>query len=318
MKPVRVLVSGSLAFDRIFDYPGKFREAILPEKLHQLNVSFTVGDVRESFGGTAGNIAYSLALLGIPSSIICSVGNDFMPYQQWLKKYLIDLRCVKIVANKKTAGAYIITDQSDNQITAFQPGAMLTQAMSLPVPQPIRRSVELAILSPGNVKTMLVLGKYYARTGLPYIFDPGQVIPILKPADLRFLLQHCLGVVSNDYEFELMVSRARVSAKKLRATIPLTITTLGSAGSYFTVNGVAAKVPAAKASSTVDPTGAGDAFRAGFIAGLLRGAPIVTAVRMGTVSSVYTVEKVGTQTHHFTKASFTRRFQQNFQDLLPA
>ncbi|MBI5405173.1 MAG: carbohydrate kinase family protein [Candidatus Kerfeldbacteria bacterium] len=317
MKPGRVLVSGSIAYDRIFSFPDRFRNFILPSKLHVLNVSFTVSDVRESFGGTGGNIAYSLRLLGVPVSLIGSVGDDFAAYQAWLKRHGVDLSAVRTIDNRRTAAAYMITDQDDNQIAAFQPGAMEDASLPLEQLRLAEKSAELAILSPGNTKMMVALGQRFARKKLPFIFDPGQVIPVLSRAELRLLLKLCSGFISNDYELDLTAKRSGLSPEKIRQRLPFVITTLGAKGASLTTGRTRLKIRAAVPANTIDPTGAGDAFRSGLIAGLVRGASLPLAVKMGAVASVYTVEKQGTQTHQYTLAEYTRRFRRNFSDSLP-
>jgi len=311
MNPV-VLVAGSLAYDRIFNYPGRFSDAILPNELHVLNVSFTVGNVRESFGGTAGNIAYSLRLLGVPVSIVGEVGSDFAPYKTWLRRHGVGLERIRRIPKDRTAAAYVITDQDDNQIAAFQLGAMSHPSPVGPIPP----SVRFGLVSPGNTTTMMNLARACHRAGIPFLFDPGQVIPIFRREALSWLARECSGIIGNDYEMKLISKRLNRKLDAIRSRPEFSITTLGGRGSIVTRKGKHVRIPAARPDSTLDPTGAGDAYRAGFIAGLIRGFDLPTAARMGAVASVYTVERFGTQTHRFTSSTFSRRYRENFDEII--
>jgi len=309
-----VVVSGSLAFDRIMDFPGRFRDHILPEKIHLLNVSFGVERFTEHFGGTAGNIAYNLAVLGARPTIVAAAGSDFSPYRRWLMKNRVDLSGVRIVANERTAAAYIITDRDDNQITGFHFGAM-----SRPGRFPIsaaRRAV-LAIVSPGNLDEMFALPARYQKMGIPYWFDPGQQLTSMSGAQLRAAVAHAQGFIANDYEIALALKKMGWTIRQLSQKTELVVTTLGPKGSKVQQGSVVVTVPPAKPKSTLDPTGAGDAYRAGFFYGLASGWPLPVAARFGGLVAVYTVEAYGTQTHRFTWAELRTRYRKNFNTDLP-
>lgn len=309
-------MAGSLAYDRIFNYHKRFADAILPSKIHILNVSFGVTDVRQSFGGTAGNIAFTLRLLGRRALIVSSAGNDFQPYAKWLTRHQLDRSGIAIIKTRPTAAAYIITDRDDNQITAFQPGA-LNEAVQWSALRhlPVGR-IAYAIIAPGNPFTMLRLSRLCRRHKTPYLFDPGQAIPALRSQDMRSMIGSSSGVISNDYELALLLKQARVSWRQMQAAVPYIVTTLGQKGALIYQGKKVIRIPAAKPHSEIDPTGAGDAWRAGFVAGLTQGAPLRIAGQMGAVASVYTVERVGTQTHSFTPAEFAKRYQRNYGQLL--
>ncbi len=312
-----VLVSGSLVFDRIFFYPGRFKDAIIPDKVHIINVSFTVGPVNESYGGTAGNIAYTLSLLRTLPVVIGSLGNDGEPYRTRCKRSGINMRAVQTYRRYPTASFYVITDRDDNQIGAFQPGVLSHE--SPPTLNQIRGlagSRAYAIISPGNHAVMSSLARYYRSLGIPYLFDPGQMITSLSPTRLRALVRGCSGFISNDYELSLLLRKLRIRFDRLKRDVPTVITTLGSKGSVVYRSGETTKIRPAHPRAIVDPTGAGDAFRAGFLAGISRGMTPEMSACMGSVSSVYTVERMGTQTHAFSLQEFSGRFQRTFRSTI--
>lgn len=310
---MKILVSGSLAYDKIMDFPGKFSNHILPEKIHVLSVSFAVQDLKVNFGGTAGNIAYNLSLLGERPTVLAAAGNDFFPYKKWLLKNKVDLSNVKIVKNQPTACAHIITDQADNQITGFHIGA----AAALVDTSKIKLSgVSLAIIAPGNQKDMVSLAKFYQRKKIPYIFDPGQQLAVLNKSDFIKCLTGAKVYISNDYELSLVLKKTGLAKEKLKSKIEILVTTLGEKGSIIEVGKKIYRIPSARPKNTCDPTGAGDAYRAGFIKGMLLGLPWSKVGRLASVVSAYTVEKYGTQTHKFTWQELQRRYKQNYKEAL--
>ncbi len=329
-----ILVSGSLAYDLIMDFPGKFSDHIMPDKIHALNVSFFLGSRSQEFGGTAGNIAYNLALLGLQPTILASVGNDFAKYRAWLEQHNLDLSQIKIVAEEPTAVAHIMTDQADNQITGFYPGAMLQSAATKLIPhlnpppsaeeggnrinfppsctQGGGQVGDFAIVSPGNLDDMRALPKWYAEKNIPYIYDPGQAITGLSGEDLQAGINGAKFLICNDYEASLITHKTGLKLEHIFAKLSAIIITLGALGSrLITVSGEILIAPA-KPSQLVDPTGAGDAFRAGFIHGVLQGWSLSDACRLGATVAVYTVEKHGTQTHTFTLSELQTRYELNY------
>ncbi len=317
MSKQSVIVSGSLAYDRIFNFPGRFSEVILPKKIHILNVSFNVSQVQESFGGTAGNIAYTLRLLGLPVSVISAVGSDGQHYFTHLRQARVDSSAVVVSREKRTASAHIITDRDDNQITAFQIGALAVRAWrNRAVLRRLLWSARYAVLAPGNTADMLALAQACIRHQVDYLFDPGQILPVLSKSNIRFLHSHAAGFISNDYELDLAIHRSGFNRNIFLRRVPFVVTTLGSDGVRCQSGAKTIRVKAARPRSEIDPTGAGDAFRAGFVAGLTKGKTLETALKMGAVASVYTVEKRGTQTHTFTHAAFRNRYRQNYRESL--
>jgi len=311
---MQILVSGSLAYDRIMDFDGRFKDHILPNKIHVLNVSFYVEKFKQSFGGTSGNIAYNLALLGERPHILATYGNDFQLYRAWCKKNKISIIFAKKINKITTASAYIITDQSDNQIAGFFAGAM--QYANGTIPTKILGPKSIAIVAPGNSVDMKKYPLQYKKTKTPYIYDPGQQIPTLSKKDLLSGLTGAKAFISNDYELSLVLKKTGLTQKKILSKVGMIVTTKGEKGSLMITKDKKYRIPPAKPKNTSDPTGAGDAFRAGLIKGLIKGYALPEAGRLGAVVSVYTVEAYGTQTHRFSWASIRKRYYQNFKTKL--
>jgi len=310
----KILISGSLAYDRIMNFPGYFKDNILPEKIHILNVSFFVKDLKESFGGTAGNIAYNLALLGEKPVILANVGKkDFTDYKKWLIKNKVDASQIKIIPNQQTASCYIITDQSDNQIAGFFPGAM---SASYAPASKILTVNTLAIVSPQNPIDMVKLPRIFKAKKVPYIFDPGQQTASLSGPQLKAAIVGSKVLIGNDYEISLISKKTGWSIKQLLKKTEILITTLGAKGSLIRQGRVTYKISPAKPKNTCDPTGAGDAYRAGLIKGLMAGWPLEKIGKFAGLVAVYTVEKYGTQTHKFSWPELLKRYQQNFKEEL--
>lgn len=311
---MRILVSGSLAYDRIMDFDGRFKDHILPDKIHVLNVSFYVEKFRQSFGGTAGNIAYNLALLKERPVVLSSYGNDFSEYKRWCQKNRINITHAKLIKNVPTASAYIITDQSDNQITGFFAGAMLKS--NGPVPKKLLGKNSLAIIPPGNLMDMKQYPAQYRKSKTSYIYDPGQQIPVLSKKDLMAGLTGAKAFISNDYELTLVLKKTGLTLKKLLDRVEMVVTTKGEKGSVIITGNKKYKIPPARPKNTSDPTGAGDAYRAGFIKGLIEDYPLPKVGRLASVVSLYTVELYGTQTHKFSWKELQRRYYQNYRERL--
>lgn len=308
---MRIFVSGSLAYDRIMDFPERFSDHILPDKIHVLNVCFMVNGLKEHFGGTAGNIAYNLALLDERPIILACAGKDFDGYAKWLTDLGLPVTGIRRVDDEFTAGAYITTDKADNQITGFNPGAMKYSCeFAVDGADP---SDSLAIIAPGNLDDMLEHSRACKSRGLPYIFDPGQSIPAQKPERLVEMITGSMIMISNDYELELIVRSTGLPKKELMNRTGAIITTLGDKGAVVAANDGEVPIPPAVANRVLDPTGAGDAFRAGLIKGLVIGKDVVEAARMGAVCASFGVECQGTQCHRFTLEEFWARHRANFQ-----
>lgn len=313
---MNILVSGSLAYDRIMDFPGRFSDHILPDKIHILNVCFQINGLRENFGGTAGNIAYVLSLLGERPVVVATAGRDFGPYRSWLMRHGISAEHIKIVEEELTAGAYITTDLADNQITAFNPGAMKHCALFDFKTVPPEKT--LAIISPGNLEDMFRFSRLYREYGIRYIFDPGQSLPKWTAGELLEMMTGSMIFIGNDYEIEMTMEKTGLDIPGILERTGALITTRGEYGSTVTcrlADGTMAtsEVSAVDPERVNDPTGAGDAYRAGLIKGLLLpGGDIVHAARIGAACAVYSVEVYGTQNFSFTEAEFRERFEAFF------
>jgi adenosine kinase len=287
------------------DFPGHFSDHILPEKIHALNVCFQVDGMKEKFGGTAGNIAYALTLMGERPKISATIGRDYHQYFNWLEKNGISNETIKIIDDEFTASAYITTDKADNQITGFNPGAM-KYSSSLDFARLDPRET-LMIISPGNLDDMVNYPRVCKARGIDYIFDPGQSLPMLDAKDLIQAIEGCLILISNDYELELILSKTRLSKETLRRQARTIIVTLGELGSkVFTQQGEIT-VSAANPMRVEDPTGAGDSYRGGLISGLIRGKDIEQCARMGSVCASFAVECYGTQEYTFSPEEFNER-----------
>ncbi len=307
---MKIYISGSLAYDRIMGFPERFSDHILPDKIHILNVCFVVDGVKEQFGGTAGNIAYNLSLLGERPLILASAGKDFTHYSEWLKSNGLGVEGVRVILEELTAGAYITTDKADNQITGFNPGAMRHPSLySIDGEQPADC---LAIVAPGNVEDMLTYSRAYRDRGIPYIFDPGQQIPVLNPQNIMEMTTGAKMLISNDYELEMITRATGLDLPELLDRAESILTTLGENGSILRTRDTETTIPAARAEQVLDPTGAGDAFRAGMIKGLVDGKSLVESARMGAVSASFSVECTGTQCHRFTMEDFRARYEAHF------
>lgn len=305
----KVFVSGSIAYDRIMDFNGKFKDHILPDKIHILNVSFVVDKIKENFGGTAGNIAYNLALLGERSAILCPVGEDFNKYKEWLSQKNIDISYVKEIQGESTATANIMTDQDDNQIAGFYPGPL--DVLYCDVVKNIE-DIKIAIISPEFAKRMMRYVEIYKKKNIPYIFDPGQQITALTKDDINDALSGAKVLIGNDYEIQLILNRIEKKQEEVEKIVDILVVTKGAKGSVIYSNGKKIIIPPVKPKNTCDPTGAGDAYRAGFIKGLVEGWPLEKTGRLAGLVAAYTVEKYGTQTHNFTWNELAKRYRENF------
>lgn len=307
---MNIYVSGSIAYDRIMDFPDKFSNHLLPDKLHIINVCFLVNDLEEKFGGTAGNIAYSLSLLQERPIVLASVGSDFDRYKKWMQKYGLSLQGVRLVEDVPTASAYITTDQADNQITVFNPGAM-NYSTNGTVPD-FETHKSIAIVSPGNLDDMQEYPKIYKKKGIPYIFDPGQNIPAFSVEQLKEMISGSRVLIANEYELNLIMQATGLDQGQLLGLTKAIVTTLGEQGARISENGKEQDVPAVKVKNPVDPTGAGDAFRSGFIKGLCMSKDLIDSAKMGSVCASFCVEQMGTQAHYFTLEDFWKRYEETF------
>ncbi len=303
------LICGSMAYDTIMVFHDKFKNHILPEKVHMLNVSFLVPVIRREYGGCAGNIAYNLKLLGEKSSIMATVGHDFEPYAQWLNCCQISTRYIKIMDNDYTGQAYITTDEDDNQITAFHPGAMnSSHENSIPVDA----GFSLGIVSPDGKEGMQLHAKEFAELDIPFIFDPGQGMPMFDGDELLVLLDLASYATFNDYESELMQERTGLSLEQMAERVEALIITMGEEGSKIYTGGKRIDIPAAQAKELADPTGCGDAYRAGLLYGIMNEYDWETTGRIASLLGAIKMEHHGTQNHSFTMDAFKLRYLDSF------
>ncbi len=302
---MNIIVSGSLAYDRIMDFPGHFSDHILPGKIHVLNVCFQVNGMREKFGGTAGNIAYALTLMGEKPIISAAIGHDHHRYLDWLAKNGIPTENIKIIEDEFTACAYITTDLADNQITGFNPGAMrFSSSMDFGKFNP---ADTIVIVSPGNLEDMVNYPRACKARGIDYIFDPGQSLPVLDAKDLADVIDGCRILISNDYELDLIMSKTGLKKDALLKRAGAIIVTLGEQGSQVSTVDSEISIPVVKPKKVEDPTGAGDSYRGGLISGLIRGMDIEQCAMMGSVCASFAVECYGTQDYRFSTEEFKER-----------
>lgn len=305
-----ILITGSLAFDLIMDFPGKFLEHIDVTKLHILNVSFLVESLKKERGGNSANMAFTLSLLGMDTAILSSAGNDFAPYDKFLKENGIDSSEIKIIEGDFTATAMIMTDKSDNQISAFYPGAM-NQNINLSLKN-LKNKADFAVITPDLPGAMAKFAKECRELQLPYLFDPGMQLPALSNEQLKGGIEGAEILIGNDYEMGVIKKRLFMTELDLLSKVKILITTLGERGSIIQTRTQEFTIVAVRTDNVFDPTGAGDAYRAGFLAGYLRDFDLKTCGQMGSVASCYAIEQYGTTNHKFSIPEFKKRYKENF------
>lgn len=311
---MRIFISGSLAYDRIMDFKGLFGDHILPEKINEINVSFYVDTLEESFGGTAGNIAYSLSLLGDEAVIVANAGNDFEGYRTWMASHHIDTGRIRIAGNLRTAFANVMTDQKNNQITAFYPGAM---HMPYALSEYTIDQDAFVIVAPGNPEDMRAIPEFCRTKKIPFMYDPGQQITTLSADDIQKGMEGAKVCIVNDYERAMIEKKTGWTVEDMLKHVEILVVTLGENGSEIRKGNMIINVPAGRPKNTSDPTGAGDAYRAGFAHALIRDWPLDTAGKLAGLVACYTVELKGTQTHIFNPVSLRARYKQSFNEDLP-
>ena len=303
------LICGSFAYDTIMVFPDQFKNHILPDKVHMLNVAFLVPELRREFGGCAGNIAYNLKLLGDDPIPMGTVGSDFASYATWMDKHGINRRHVHVKQGNYTAQAVITTDMDDNQITAFHPGAM-NLAHETHISE--AKDIKLAIVAPDGRDGMIQHAQQLHEADIPFIFDPGQGLPMFDGEDLLSFAKQASYIALNDYEAQLFQDRTGLSPHEIADHVKALIITKGSEGSHIYTDGKRIDIPCAQAEKLVDPTGCGDAYRAGLMHGILHGKDWETTGRIASLLGAIKIEQHGTQNHTFTIDEFTARFEENF------
>jgi adenosine kinase len=310
-----VVCTGSIAYDYILSFKGHFKEHILLDKTHILNLSFLVDDLQKRRGGVAGNYAYNLALLGYPAAVLATAGTDATEYRDWLVTRGIDCRGLRLLEGELSATGFTTTDLDDNQLTGYYGGAMWRAAMlGLDDGPP---DVEAVIIGPNDPGAMKRLVHECRERNIRFVFDPAHQLPMMSGEDVIDSARGAWMVIGNDYELELIQQRSGLDMIGLLELAEIVVTTLGRQGSRIATRLQAVDIPAAPPVREADPTGAGDAFRAGLVAGLLRGLELGAAGRVASLAATYAVEQVGTIEHHYTRGEFALRYQDAFGAELP-
>jgi adenosine kinase len=303
------LICGSFAYDSIMVFPGRFADQILPNQIHMLNVAFLVPEMRREFGGCAGNIVYNLRLLGGEGHAMGAVGSDFAPYADWMDRHELSRRYLHTVPDAYTAQAYITTDMDDNQITAFHPGAM-NHAHEIDVPGDA--GISWGMVSPDGRDAMLLHARQFADAGIPFVFDPGQGLPMFDGDELVRFLDLASVVTVNDYEGQMLQERTGLTAEQISSRVRAYVVTRGAQGSVIIRDGDVLEVPPARPMQVVDPTGCGDAYRAGLLFGLLAGADWDITGRVASLMGAIKVASPGTQNHSASPESLGKAYEENF------
>jgi len=311
---MNVIVTGSIAFDYLMVFPGRFVEHILPDQLHRISVSFLVDEMRRQRGGCAANIAYNLVLLGERPRLMGTVGQDFGEYRAWLEQHGVDTSLTRDEPDLFTASFFVNTDQDGNQIASFYTGAM-ARARNLSLHDLDAGQVDLVTISPNDPEAMMKYAAECWELSIPYLYDPSQQIIRLSGEDLQAGLDGCDLLVVNEYEFEMLREKTGLSAEAIRsAPARACVVTLGAEGAHIWVKGTLHAIPPVPPQRIDDPTGVGDAFRAGLIKGLALHLPWDLTGQMGALAATYALEQPGPQSHHYTPAEFVARFRQSFDD----
>jgi len=306
---MRTLICGSIAYDTIMVFRDRFRNHILPDRLHILNVAFLVPDMRREFGGCAGNIAYTLSLLGGNPLIMATVGDDYQPYSYRLEKLRLSQEHVRRIPDTFTAQAFITTDLDDNQITAFHPGAM-DHSHQNHVHE--ARDVRLGIVAPDGREGMLQHAREFHAAGIPFVFDPGQGLPMFNADELEEFVGMASFISVNDYEGQMLQERTGKKLEELARQVKALVVTLGARGSLILTEGRRIEIPGVPAEAVVDPTGCGDAYRAGLLYGIVTELDWPTTGRLASLLGAIKIAKRGGQNHHFTRDGIVARYKQQF------
>ncbi len=306
---MRALICGSVAFDTIMVFNGHFRSHILPDQLHMLNVSFLVPELRREYGGCAGNIAYNMRLLGDEGLPMATVGADAGRYLEQLRELGICTDLIRTVDGEYTAQAFITTDLDDNQITAFHPGAMNSSHLNRVPPT---QNMSLGVVAPDGREGMLQHAQQFADAGIPFLFDPGQGLPMFDGSELRRFIERASWVAVNEYEWHLLQSRTGLGIADVTARVKALIVTRGPEGSVIYLRDGSEAIPPAAPGALIDPTGCGDAYRAGIMHGLLHGLSWPVTGRIASLMGALKIEVRGTQNHRFTLQEFAARYEESF------
>ena len=303
------LICGSIAYDTVMVFPGRFRDHILPDRIHMLNVAFLVPSMNRNFGGCAGNIAYNLGLLGADAAAMATVGRDFDPYERWMNERAMSRKYLRVLDSEYTAQAFITTDLDDNQITAFHPGAMNHAHLN---EVPSGEAIALGVVAPDGRDGMLQHAEQFAAAGIPMLFDPGQGLPMFDGPELEAFISRSSWIAVNDYEGQMLQERTGIPLEKIAQRVRALIVTRGAEGSTIYLDGQALMIPPAQPVAVVDPTGCGDAYRAGLIYGITRQLDWETTGRIASLMGAVKVAHPGTQNHDFGESGLDDLFQSAF------
>ncbi|MGC1378617.1 MAG: carbohydrate kinase family protein [Anaerolineales bacterium] len=307
-----ILLSGSVAFDYLMTFPGLFQEQILPERLASISLSFLVDSMSRQRGGTAPNIAFTLALLGERPRLIATVGEDFDEYRAWLEKHGVDTAWAKLVPGKYTASFFATTDRSNAQIASFYPGAM-ADAATLSI-KSVEKRPDLVVISPTDPSAMKLHAAECRELGIPYLYDPSQQVLRLEGEEIAQDMQGAHFLFVNDYEFGLISKKTGLDLDGMLKRVDIIVVTRGEHGASIYADGEEITVPVVPADRIIDPTGVGDAFRGGFLTGYAHGWDWQVCGQMGAVAATYCIEQNGTQNHRYTREEFVLRFRKHFDD----
>lgn len=310
---MNIIVTGSIAYDYLMRFPGRFTEHIIAEHLHRLSVSFLVDDMSKHWGGNGPNIAFTLALLGMKPKVFGAAGRDFGDYALWLERNGVDCSLVQQIEDVFTSSFFVTTDTDNNQIASFYGGAMAharryTLAQVLPV------KPDLVVIAPNDPVAMNQLAHECQQRQIRYIYDPSQQVARLNGDDLRAGMDGAYGLTVNAYEAEIISKKTGLSLDQMRAMVEILVVTQGADGSHIYTNGTRIEVGVFPPKHIIDPTGVGDAYRAGLVAGIMNDFPLKLAGELGALCATYALEQVGTQSHFFTMDEFIARFRTHFDD----
>lgn len=308
---MRILICGSMAFDTIMVFGDRFRNHILPDKIHMLNICFFVPEMRREFGGTAGNIAYNLKLLEAAPVIMATVGDDFAGYTAWLEQQALETTHIKQIPDTFTAQAFITTDQDDNQITAFHPGAMSECHQNSVLDA---QDISLAIIAPDGREGMFLHAKECHEKGIPFMFDPGQGLPMFNGEELLHFIEMAHYVAVNDYEAQLLLEKTGLTLDDIASKVKALIVTKGAQGSTIYADGKLYEIPCVKATQVVDPTGCGDAYRAGLLYGIAQGWDWPVCGRLASVMGSIKIASRGAQNHLLSREEIQNIYSQVLVD----
>lgn len=309
---MKIVVTGSIAYDYLMSFPGKFTDSLVADQLHTVSLSFLVDSLNRQRGGTAPNIAYTLALLGGRPHVMATAGQDFGDYRTWLESHGVDTSAIIEIENDFCASFFVNTDQEQNQIASFYTGAM-SHASILSFAQHAA-DADLAIISPNAPDAMSQYAAECRQLGIPFIYDPSQQAARFSGEELLHGLDGAHMLTVNEYEFQLIQEKTRLKEEQILQRVGSLLVTMAGEGARLVVDGAEVRIPAVPPNCIVDPTGAGDAFRAGLMRGMQLGLSWEIAGRMGALAATYVLEQMGPQNHHYSSEEFVARFRQHFDD----